>query len=325
MLCWLGGRFVSGVMLVTLASAFVGVPEGSAKDCASQYTVVGGDSWSRVSHLTGIYIKPLAAANGMTRDSVISPGMVLCVPPANATNSPPPDVADPKTGVPATPPQKPSKQSSSSTTAAKPSSVICDLPYVVVRNDSWSAIADRSKKSLRSMLSANGATASTPIFPGDVVCLPTEGISQAPPPEQPRATTTTNPPKPRPPTCAEIVAKYERVLCMDLSDHQALIGSDHELVHTFRATAGYGTVETCTKSVAGTFTIGAKYEFSPRKRLKWGMAFGGGCVQDQIVHAVGLGTLYSEAGTAGCIGLLEGDAKKAYDIMQVGDKVVIVD
>ena len=52
-----------------------------------------------------------------------------------------------------------------------------DLAYTVVRNDSWSRIADKVKVSMKSLLGANKATTKSMLLIGDVVCLPKNAVS----------------------------------------------------------------------------------------------------------------------------------------------------
>jgi LysM repeat protein len=324
-----------GVVAVLAASLVVVVPSSiGAAECASYYTVEVGDSWSRISRNVGIYIRQLAAANGLTRDDAVHPGMSLCVPPKNSDNSPQPgggssspsgggspqSASGGSSGAPASP-SAPSSPAVPSGGQRLPASCPGDAQSVG-RGDSWSAIASRANVSMRSLVDANRATAETPLYPGDRVCLPSrQSLPPAP---------TQSPPRPRPAPelvangCAAVLQNHRRVLCMDLSARTVMIGGRNGLVSQFSAVAGYGGNE-CDTTVPGTFTIAAKYEFSPRKRLKWGMAYGGGCVGDQIVHAVGPATMSSARGTDGCIGMLEAAAKSAYDTMQIGDKVVVVD
>lgn len=248
------------LLLAVLATLTAALREPSAAqaagDCASTYVVATGDSWSRISHNTGIYIRPLAAANGMTRKSVLNPGAQLCVPAATAANSP---IGRPKT---------------------------------------------------------TGAPESLPVA--------------APAPESP-ATTSSPPaviqnsaPVPVRASCESAVSGYGRAMCMDLSARRLIIGGRDGVTHDFKAVAGYGNKQQCTLTEPGTFTISTKQAITLKRKLHWGLSFGGGCIGDQIVHAVGSGTLNSDKGTGGCLGLLEDDAKTAYDAMRVGDALVII-
>ena len=65
----------------------------------------------------------------------------------------------------------------------------CAKTYKVVRNDSWSRIADKAKVRMAELLSVNKATTRSMLLIGDVICLPktskvgqaTGGLKLAPP------------------------------------------------------------------------------------------------------------------------------------------------
>ena len=68
----------------------------------------------------------------------------------------------------------------------------CAKTYKVVRNDSWSRIADKAKVPMKDLLSVNKATTRSMLLIGDVVCLPktakvgqaTGGLKLSPPSER---------------------------------------------------------------------------------------------------------------------------------------------
>lgn len=70
----------------------------------------------------------------------------------------------------------------------------CTTLYTVVSGDSWFQIAKKSSVSMSSLLSANAATTSSPLFPGMQLCLPqgstvtTNGVPPATTPATPAAT-----------------------------------------------------------------------------------------------------------------------------------------
>jgi LysM repeat protein len=107
----------------------------------------------------------LLAANDAKDDTAIIPGDVLCLPPGAAV---------PATTTAAT---GPNCERSGRTT------------YSVVADDSWYGIAVRANVTLGSVLDANGATASSPLRIGDVLCLPKQAKTTTT-----RAATTSTPP-----------------------------------------------------------------------------------------------------------------------------------
>ena len=322
---------IGGLLLPSLT--WTNPSPASAVDCASTYEVEAGDSWSRVSHTTGIYIRHLAAANGLTRESALYPGMTLCVPAATATNSPmkmpaaestsPPTTtataSNPTQPQPTRPePAQPEPTQPEPTRGVPP---MCEAVHTVAPQESWSSIADRYHVRLPVILTANGAKPETIIHPGGTVCVPTASVSPATP------TPASTPPVKAGPaagTCEAAIAGYNRAMCMDLSERRAIIGGRRGTSMEFPAVGGYGPIEECARTVPGTFAIGLKQPITPRRKLRWGMSFGGGCIGDQIVHTVSRATLESARGTGGCIGLLEAHAKAAYDTLDIGDVIVII-
>jgi hypothetical protein len=209
-------------------------------------------------------------------------------------------------------------------------SAACDAIHTVAGKESWSSIADRYHVRLRALLAANDALAETIIHPGGTVCVPTASVPPATPTARPRLAGTTpikpDPIKPDPAsgTCEAAIADYDRAMCIDLSERRAIVGGRRGTSMEFPAVGGYGPAEECARTTPGTFAIGHKQAITPRRRLRWGISFGGGCIGDQIVHTVSRATLESARGTGGCIGLLEADAKAAYDALNIGDVIVII-
>lgn len=71
----------------------------------------------------------------------------------------------------------------------------CTSPYTLVAGDYWLSIADRADIKLGALLAANGATSSTPLYPGRTICLPAGAVTPLP-----AASTTTAVPTTAPPT-----------------------------------------------------------------------------------------------------------------------------
>ena len=59
-----------------------------------------------------------------------------------------------------------------SAAAQAPQKLACTKTYVIVTGDYWYGIARRTGVSLTSLLQANETTATTPLYPGDSICLP---------------------------------------------------------------------------------------------------------------------------------------------------------
>jgi LysM repeat protein len=76
----------------------------------------------------------------------------------------------------------------------------CGPEYTVHAGDYWLRIADGAGVGLADVLRLNGATVDTPLYAGDVVCLPVGASMPSPPPTT--APPTTAPPATTPPTTA---------------------------------------------------------------------------------------------------------------------------
>lgn len=80
---------------------------------------------------------------------------------------------------------------------------VCDLTYTVVAGDYWIRVADLTGTTLAKLLQANLATISTPLFPGDEICLPEGATLPMPSTTTTDAPTTTTAPTTVPPTTTE--------------------------------------------------------------------------------------------------------------------------
>ena len=66
---------------------------------------------------------------------------------------------------------------------ASPVLAACSNTYVVKQGDSWWRIAAKSNTTLKKVLKLNSAKQSTPILPGDEVCIPAVASPAAKPPK----------------------------------------------------------------------------------------------------------------------------------------------
>lgn len=124
-----------------------------------RYTVVAGDSLSKIADVLGVGLGALRSANGLTAASVIHPGQSLVVP------------AGGRLPVAATPPAAPSTSPSTGGSGKKSVAEI----YVVVAGDGLSKIADRLGVTLSALLSTNSLTVSSFIYPGMRLTVPEGG------------------------------------------------------------------------------------------------------------------------------------------------------
>ncbi|MFN8024245.1 MAG: LysM peptidoglycan-binding domain-containing protein [Acidimicrobiales bacterium] len=145
----------AGGLLVATAAPVAAAPAApAAKACTSgTYTVVKGDGWLAIAKKLGVTTKSLLAANSASATTTIHPGQSLCAP-AGATGATAPTTT---TGT---------------TTSSSTSSTACASSYTIAKGDSWSVIAKRVGITMKALLAANGATATTVIHPGRTLCLP---------------------------------------------------------------------------------------------------------------------------------------------------------
>ena len=160
-------KIMSKTLAVSLCSAImlgvVGVPgalaDSNKKTVSSSsatattgltYVVAKNDSLTGIASKAKVKFNDLLAVNGFKSTSVILPGQVIKLPDAAVTVAP----------------------SANSATVAAVSTAASSTTYTVVKNDSLSGIASKTKVSLSSFLAVNGFTKKSVIQPGQVVKLP---------------------------------------------------------------------------------------------------------------------------------------------------------
>ncbi|MFJ4158364.1 LysM peptidoglycan-binding domain-containing protein [Microbacterium testaceum] len=129
----------------------LGMPVLAAVTAPTTYTVKAGDTVWGIARAHGLDTAAVLAANGLASDAVIRPGQVLALTPA----------APPAPPAPAAPEAAP-------------------RTHEVRPGDTVSAIARANGVSLDAVLSANGLTRASIIYPGDVLRVPAESAVPAP-------------------------------------------------------------------------------------------------------------------------------------------------
>ena len=119
------------------------------------YTVVSGDSLYAIARKTGTSIQDLLSLNGLNLNSIIHPGQVL------ALSS---KAASAETKQEESAPKEETKSTETSTTTSTGS-------YTVVSGDGLYAIARKTGISIQDLLSLNGLTLNSTIYPGQVLKL----------------------------------------------------------------------------------------------------------------------------------------------------------
>ena len=121
----------------------------------NSYTVVSGDSLYAIARKTGTSIQALLSLNGLNLNSIIHPGQVLALS-SKATST--------ETKQEESAPKEETKSTETSTTTSTGS-------YTVVSGDGLYAIARKTGTSIQDLLSLNGLTLNSTIYPGQVLKL----------------------------------------------------------------------------------------------------------------------------------------------------------
>ena len=119
------------------------------------YTVVSGDSLYAIARKTGTSIQDLLSLNGLNLNSIIHPGQVLALSSKAASTEIKQEESAPK---------EETKSTETSTTTSTGS-------YTVVSGDGLYAIARKTGTSIQDLLSLNGLTLNSTIYPGQVLKL----------------------------------------------------------------------------------------------------------------------------------------------------------
>lgn len=135
--------------LTGAAAASPSKPATPSPSASTSHTVVAGDTISAIAKRYGTTTQKMLAANGLGWSSIIYPGQKLRVP----GKSTPPAAAAP-------------------VTPAAPAAPSAGATYVVVAGDTISAIAQRHGVSVQAVLSANGLSSSSIIYPGQKLAVP---------------------------------------------------------------------------------------------------------------------------------------------------------
>ena len=121
-------------------------PQGG---CAATHVVVRGDSWFGISRAAGVSLNALLEGNNATATTLIQPGAEVCLP-AGATP----------------------------TAAAAATARSCVSERAVAAGESWYVISRSTGVPIDALVAANNASRSSPIHPGQVLCLPEVGFGR---------------------------------------------------------------------------------------------------------------------------------------------------
>ena len=130
----------------------------------NSYTVVSGDSLYAIARKTGTSIQDLLSLNGLNLNSIIHPGQVLALSSKSASAETKQEESTPK-------------EEKTSAESAKQNST--GGTYTVVSGDGLYAIARKTGTAIEDLLSLNGLSLNSTIYPGQVLTLSASSESSA--------------------------------------------------------------------------------------------------------------------------------------------------
>ncbi|HWH98672.1 MAG TPA: LysM peptidoglycan-binding domain-containing protein [Pseudolysinimonas sp.] len=130
-----------------------------------RYTIARGDTISRIAARFGVPVQAVLSLNGLSWSSIIYPGQTISIPAVPAPAAPKIELVSATTPAPrAAAPAAPPAPTSTST-------------YTIKSGDTISSIAARFGVTTQAVLTANGLTASSIIYPGQSLVIPAAGGS----------------------------------------------------------------------------------------------------------------------------------------------------
>ena len=130
----------------------------------NSYTVVSGDSLYAIARKTGTSIQDLLSLNGLNLNSIIHPGQVLALSSKSATT-------ETKQEESASKEEKANEETTNEETSTSTKQSSSSGTYTVVSGDGLYAIARKTGTSIDDLLSLNGLSLTSTIYPGQVLTL----------------------------------------------------------------------------------------------------------------------------------------------------------
>ena len=130
----------------------------------NSYTVVSGDSLYAIARKTGTSIQDLLSLNGLNLNSIIHPGQVLALSSKSATT-------ETKQEESASKEEKANEETTNEETSTSTKESSSSGTYTVVSGDGLYAIARKTGTSIDDLLSLNGLSLTSTIYPGQVLTL----------------------------------------------------------------------------------------------------------------------------------------------------------
>ena len=138
----------------------------------NSYTVVSGDSLYAIARKTGTSIQELLSLNGLNLNSIIHPGQVLALSSKSATAETKQEESTPKE-------EKASAETTNEETSSSTNQPSTGGMYTVVSGDGLYAIARKTGTSIDDLLSLNGLSLTSTIYPGQVLKLSSSSETSA--------------------------------------------------------------------------------------------------------------------------------------------------
>lgn len=130
----------------------------------NSYTVISGDNLYAISRKTGTSIQELLSLNGLNLNSIIHPGQVLALSSKSGTTETKQEESTPKE-------EKVSAETTNEETSSSTNQSSTGGTYTVVSGDGLYAIARKTGTSIDDLLSLNGLSLNSTIYPGQVLTL----------------------------------------------------------------------------------------------------------------------------------------------------------
>ena len=130
----------------------------------NSYTVVSGDSLYAIARKTGTPIQELLSLNGLNLNSIIHPGQILALSSKAASAETKQEESTPKE-------EKESAETTNEETSSSTNQSSTGGTYTVVSGDGLYAIARKTGTSIDDLLSLNGLSLNSTIYPGQVLSL----------------------------------------------------------------------------------------------------------------------------------------------------------
>lgn len=138
----------------------------------NSYTVVSGDNLYAISRKTGTSIQELLSLNGLNLNSIIHPGQVLALSSKSETTETKQEESTPKE-------EKVSAETTNEETSSSTNQSSTGGTYTVVSGDGLYAIARKTGTAIEDLLSLNGLSLNSTIYPGQVLTLSASSESSA--------------------------------------------------------------------------------------------------------------------------------------------------